>query len=460
MSRGYADRWHDPAEPSWVVEPTGEWHPQFPGQRYPGDIGIDHQPPPGRGRASAVGRAEVPPLAPTRPDGTYVGRSWADEPDGWPGRHETPDPRRHDGANGARPHDRSSYPGPRPEQPRAEGRRSRHAEPARGRDGVTWSDVGPQGGIAAPGAPARRDQRNPDQRNPDRRDPDRRDPDWRDSDRREQRDSDRWDRRAPDQREQRHSDRWDQRAPDQREQRHPDRREQRNPDRYAQRPQRSEPTDRDEYRFRGAPVSPAGRPEPGWLPEADEEPRHPAAAQRPVDDPDRRSAGDPSRRPRYQWSRHPGEPAYDERPVVDGYRDEFSIGDPDGAPYPDGYVDDEPARSGAPRDEWGRPDWSPERGRPEPPARDPQAYAAPPRGDLPWPAPGPLRPGTGRDHREYQRPAAPPQHGADGPRRDDRRPAAPPDTPGPGRFPADRPAAQRPDLDRPVSPAPDRDPAR
>ncbi|RKN51326.1 WG repeat-containing protein [Micromonospora endolithica] len=93
MSRGYADRWHDPAEPSWVVEPTNEWHPQFPGQRYPGDIGTPHAPPP-RSRATAVGRAEVPPLAPTRPDGTYLGRSWDDEPDGRPrpdlptGRHD------------------------------------------------------------------------------------------------------------------------------------------------------------------------------------------------------------------------------------------------------------------------------------------------------------------------------------------------------------------------------------
>ncbi|SCG38533.1 WG repeat-containing protein [Micromonospora halophytica] len=76
MSSGY--RWNDPAEPSWVVEPTTEWHPQFPGQRYPGDIGSRHVPPPARGRAAAIGRAEVPPLAPTRPDGTYLGRSWAD----------------------------------------------------------------------------------------------------------------------------------------------------------------------------------------------------------------------------------------------------------------------------------------------------------------------------------------------------------------------------------------------
>ena len=40
MNGRYTDRWRDPNEPSWVVEPTTEWHPQFPGQRYPGDIGV------------------------------------------------------------------------------------------------------------------------------------------------------------------------------------------------------------------------------------------------------------------------------------------------------------------------------------------------------------------------------------------------------------------------------------
>ncbi|MDH6466268.1 hypothetical protein M2302_006475, partial [Micromonospora sp. A200] len=89
MTGGYRDRWHDPAEPSWVVEPTTEWQPQFPGQRYPGDIGTRHVPaPPPRGRAAVVGRAEVPPLAPTRPDGTYLGRSWDEhdeEPPRWGG---------------------------------------------------------------------------------------------------------------------------------------------------------------------------------------------------------------------------------------------------------------------------------------------------------------------------------------------------------------------------------------
>ncbi|PWU48179.1 hypothetical protein DLJ46_12835, partial [Micromonospora globispora] len=60
MSGGY-DRWREPAEPPWAAEPTREWQPQFPGQRYPGDIGIEYlAPPPPRGRA-VVGRAEVQP---------------------------------------------------------------------------------------------------------------------------------------------------------------------------------------------------------------------------------------------------------------------------------------------------------------------------------------------------------------------------------------------------------------
>ena len=63
MSGGY-DRWREPAEPAWAAEPTTEWHPQFPGQRYPGDIGIEYLTPPApRGRA-VVGRAEVQPVSP------------------------------------------------------------------------------------------------------------------------------------------------------------------------------------------------------------------------------------------------------------------------------------------------------------------------------------------------------------------------------------------------------------
>ncbi|WBB49863.1 WG repeat-containing protein [Verrucosispora sp. WMMA2044] len=447
MSRGYADRWHDPAEPSWVVEPTSEWQPQFPGQRYPGDIGAEHQPPPPRGRASAVGRAEVPPLAPTRPDGTYVGRSWDDEPDGWPGRHEIPDRRPAGSPNGAQPYDRSVPPGSRTERARTEGRRSSYDDAPRGRDGVVWSDFGPQASGA--GAPPRRDRRDPD-RYVDRRDP--RESDRRDPDRaRDQRDPDRYARRDP----QRYAGREpERRDPDRRDDRYPrpepERRSQREPESYPDRPRRrAEPTGRDEYR-RGAPVSPAARPEPGWVAETDEE-RRPAAAHRPTDGVDRRPPEDVSPRPRYQWSHHPGQPARADSPVVDGYRGDFvGGGDPDAAPYPDGYVDDEPVRT--PADEWVRPDRDRRWGAPQPSTPDPQEYGAPSRGDLPWPAPGPLRPSSGRDHREYQRPT--PQE-----RDVDRRPGGPPDGAEPERF-VDRPAAALPEPERPVSGAPDQDPRR
>ncbi|MGV9214905.1 WG repeat-containing protein [Micromonospora sp. RB23] len=152
MNGRYTDRWRDPNEPSWVVEPTTEWHPQFPGQRYPGDIGATHQSPPPRGRASAVGRAEVPPLAPTRPDGTYLGRSWADEPPaepddrwrtddepdqphGWPrGDERTPDASRH-GRPETAYYDHEPYRRPLPEPPRREERRSPESDRR-----TAWSD--------------------------------------------------------------------------------------------------------------------------------------------------------------------------------------------------------------------------------------------------------------------------------------------------------------------------------
>ncbi|MEV0326286.1 WG repeat-containing protein [Micromonospora echinospora] len=88
---GY-DRWRDPAEPSWMVEPTTEWHPQFPGQRYPGDIGIQQVPfRSDRSRATATGRAEVVPLVPLDQDGRYrrgPARNDHGGPagQGWPGR--------------------------------------------------------------------------------------------------------------------------------------------------------------------------------------------------------------------------------------------------------------------------------------------------------------------------------------------------------------------------------------
>ncbi|MEH1011635.1 WG repeat-containing protein [Micromonospora sp. CPCC 206060] len=61
MTDRYLGRWHDPAEPAWVVAPTSEWHPQFPGQRYPGDIGLRATPRPAvRGRAAVPGRTSTP----------------------------------------------------------------------------------------------------------------------------------------------------------------------------------------------------------------------------------------------------------------------------------------------------------------------------------------------------------------------------------------------------------------
>jgi len=103
MSERYPHRWGESAEPPWAVEPTAEWQPQFPGQRYPGDIGHQRRRPPrqgGRGPV-ATGRASVPPSvpqpgqpagrhAPPRPGGpaSRNGRGtspsrWHDGPEDW-----------------------------------------------------------------------------------------------------------------------------------------------------------------------------------------------------------------------------------------------------------------------------------------------------------------------------------------------------------------------------------------
>jgi hypothetical protein len=208
MSR-YSDHWHDSGEPAWMIEPTTEWHPQFPGQRYAGDIGVEHAPAAPRGR-SAVGRAEVPPLAPTRPDGTYIGRSWDDLPDGRPGRQDAwhgqpdgPDARRYGDESYRRPPAEQRRPDDRQWPPRQ--------EPPHRND---------RGQFDAPGRPV---------------------------------DS-------------------------------PRQRDHAGPDRYDSRTPRYEPAGRDR------PVSPAGRPDPGWLPEPDEDapPRRPAAYERPDAGYDRR----------------------------------------------------------------------------------------------------------------------------------------------------------------------------
>ncbi|WUR58468.1 WG repeat-containing protein [Micromonospora chokoriensis] len=229
MNGRYDDRWPDPNEPSWVVEPTTEWHPQFPGQRYPGDIGALHQPP-SRGRATVTGRAEVPPLAPTRPDGTYLGRSWADEPPAEPppsrswvdeGAGETPTygrPRGDlDGSTYGRPdttdsrtYDHEPYRRPLPEPPRRDDRRSPETDRR-----TAWSD-----------------RRPADERGPAREAA--------------------WHRDQP------------------------------ASERYDGRRARPEPTDRDRGYLGTPPVSPAPRSDVGWMPEPDDSPRRRGAQDRPA----------------------------------------------------------------------------------------------------------------------------------------------------------------------------------
>ncbi|MEU3457326.1 WG repeat-containing protein [Micromonospora sp. NPDC006766] len=87
------DRWRELAEPSWAAEPTHEWRPQFPGQRYPGDIGIENltPPPAPRGRAAVVGRAEVHPVNPPPGRDAYpVSPAPADRNGAYPGPGERP----------------------------------------------------------------------------------------------------------------------------------------------------------------------------------------------------------------------------------------------------------------------------------------------------------------------------------------------------------------------------------
>ncbi|MGC4770682.1 WG repeat-containing protein [Micromonospora sp. DT44] len=260
MNGRYTDRWRDPNEPSWVVEPTTEWQPQFPGQRYPGDIGATHQSPPPRGRASAVGRAEVPPLAPTRPDGTYLGRSWADEPPaepegrwraddepdqsyGWPrGDERTPDASRQ-GRSEPAYYDHEPYRRPLPEPPRREERRSPESDRR-----TAWSDRRP-GDDRTPGREAA------------------------------------WHREQP------------------------------VFDGYDSRRRRPEPTDRDRAYPTSPPVSPgpyspAPRGDSGWVSEPDEPPRRrgtserPAAAhdRQPVDGYGVRPTRNPESRPTDGWA--------------------------------------------------------------------------------------------------------------------------------------------------------------
>ncbi|RAO21672.1 WG repeat-containing protein [Micromonospora noduli] len=401
MNGRYNDRWSDPNEPSWVVEPTTEWHPQFPGQRYAGDIGRPHQPPP-RGRASVSGRAEVPPLAPTRPDGTYLGRSWSDEPpeeqaphgrswvDDEPG--ETPaygrlrgDERSADTSAYGRPdsadsrhYDHEPYRRPLPEPPRRDDRRSPESDRR-----TAWSD-----------------RRPADERGPTREAA--------------------WHRDQP------------------------------TPDRYDSRRPRQEPTERDRGYQGSPPVSPAPRPEPGWVPESDDTPRRRGTPERPAAGYERHTGdaygGRPNRdhdgriadgvdpwapvdgRTRYSADGHPDRAADDLRRPDSRYRADEGIG---AAPSPNGGRRRRPEADlpDQPRldDDRRRPDTDPHRQQPREaaarteayPDRRPREQARPdgyrdngyredaPREDayreprpqpgqrsdrsLPWPAPGPVR---------------------------------------------------------------------
>ncbi|WP_406071831.1 WG repeat-containing protein [Micromonospora sp. NBC_01638] len=384
-----------------MAEPTSEWHPQFPGQRYPGDIGMPHQPPP-RGRATVTGRAEVPSLAPTRSDGTYLGRSWADEPPAEPAPHsrswaddepgEAPTygrPRgdersadasaygRPDSAD-SRPYDHEPYRRPLPEPPRRDDRRSPESDRR-----TAWSD-----------------RRPADDRGPAREAA--------------------WHRDQP------ATERYDSRRP------------------------RQEPTERDRGYLGTPPVSPAPRSDAGWMPEPDdashrrgaqERPaagyeRHPGDGYgpRPTRDHDGRTADDRTADGADQWAPVDGRTRY----RADGYPDRTA----DDAPRPERrYRADEGAGAAQPPnggrrrrpepempeqprrdDDRRRPDTDPHWQQPREAAARAEAYpdrrpheeARPdtyradgprengyreprpqpgqrPDGNLPWPPPGPVR---------------------------------------------------------------------
>ncbi|MDG4840741.1 WG repeat-containing protein [Micromonospora sp. WMMD967] len=229
MNGRYDDRWPDPNEPSWVVEPTTEWHPQFPGQRYPGDIGALHQPP-SRGRATVTGRAEVPPLAPTRPDGTYLGRSWADEPPAEP------------------PPTRSWVDEDAGETPT-------YGRPRGDLDGATYGRPDTSDSRTYDHEPYRRPLPEPPRRD-DRRSPD--------TDRRTA-----WSDRRP----------ADERGPAREAAWH---RDQPASERYDGRRARPEPADRDRGYLGTPPVSPAPRSDVGWMPEPDDPARRRGTHDRPA----------------------------------------------------------------------------------------------------------------------------------------------------------------------------------
>ncbi|WP_446216153.1 WG repeat-containing protein [Micromonospora sp. IBHARD004] len=378
MSGGY-DRWRDPAEPAWVAEPTTEWRPQFPGQRYPGDIGIEYLTPPAPRGRSVVGRAEVQPASPAPGD---------PHDDAHPVSPAAGDRRGSHPVSPAPGDRRGSYPvSPAP----GDRRGSYPVSPAPGDRRGSYPVV-PGGGDrrgtypVIPGPGARRDAADGRGRDDARATPDGRErPAWSDRrgevdarDRRPRTDGrvedgrtgDDFQRRGPAQPADHGPGRYDRRTPEWTVDRdraagwHGDR-----PDQPWGRPEsgrRMPPPDAAPHR----PVSPA--PEPGWLPEPDEFPHRPHPADRRPDAPARSER---------QW----GTPAADARPTTAprGPADRREQGS-DGPPP----REREPRREAAARAETYR-----------------DASPAPERDGLRRPAADPHRPAHG-DPRPVGRPAA------------------------------------------------------
>ncbi|EEP70976.1 LOW QUALITY PROTEIN: conserved hypothetical protein, partial [Micromonospora sp. ATCC 39149] len=440
MSGDFIDRWRDPAEPSWVFEPTTEWQPQFPGQRYPGDIGLRQPPPPPRGRA-AVGRAEVQPVSPAPDagpvspapggrDGTYP---WHDRaPDdrdlrSWDDGYRSPaadhdpyrrpaeqDPHRWHGDRDAyrRPvADHDPYRRPAADERRVPRnghdpyRRVMPDEPDRYRPRPTADDHAPYR-RSAPDEPSPR-RSAPDEHAPYRRPvPDERGPARHG-----------WDERGPaEPYPPRHPtyeqpDRHDRRAPgwtperDPVAGRHGDRYEQRRPAEAGRRPDPAETI----------PVSPAARDEAGWLPEPDEYPSRPNGDRPALSGPGwperRRPTLDRDGRPdpgRDGWSTPPGTGSGH---PADRLARQHDRPDADAPLRPAGDAPRHPGDRGAPRHREGQPHRD---GRDVAAARaeehrEPTVRPAPSHdGALPWPQPGPLRPDVGRN---TGRPGEPPRVG-------------------------------------------------
>ncbi|WP_319458786.1 WG repeat-containing protein [Micromonospora sp. RTP1Z1] len=350
MSGGY-DRWRDPAEPAWAAEPTTEWHPQFPGQRYPGDIGIEYLTPPAtRGRAAVVGRAEVQPVSPAPgdpPDAHPVSPAAGDRRGSYPvspaprdrrGTH----PAVHDGGDRRGAYPAIAGPGARP-----------GADDRRGGDDPRATPEGRE----RPGRPDRRGDVNA-------RDPRPR-TDGRAGDGRTGDDSYRRGPAQPGDRPPERADhgpgRYDRRGPEWTVDR--DRAAGWHGDRHDQQPGRPESGRRMPPPDAGSPrpVSPA--PEPGWLPEPDEFPRRPQPADRRPDAPTW---------PERQWGAPTaeGRPAAAPRAPADRRDQGF-----DGPPP----RERDPRREAAPRAETHR-----------------DGPAAPDRDGLRWPAADPHRPAPGR----------------------------------------------------------------